>query len=63
MIRVQAYIVGKTDDIYKVEAVAEGVTDPFTFDIKARTAGEAAMEAIRRVEAFDDATRKTSRTH
>jgi hypothetical protein len=57
MLRVSAFIVSKTDDVYKVEACAEGVEAKFTFDIKANSEREAAMEAIRRVEAFDGAVK------
>lgn len=55
MIRVSAFIVEQNADVYKVEATAEGVAAKFTFDIQARSDSEAAMEAIRRVEAFQSA--------
>lgn len=61
MIRVQAFIVGQSGDVYKVEAHAEGVDAAFTFDIKAPSETAAAMEAIRRVERFEAASRKTAR--
>jgi hypothetical protein len=61
MIRVQAHIVSKAGDVYKVEARAEGVPAAFTFDIMAKSDTEAAMEAIRRVERFDEASRQTAR--
>lgn len=63
MLRVSAFIVSQTDDIYKVEASAEGVAAKFTFDIKARSEDEAAMEAIRRVETFASATQLKEGTH
>lgn len=59
MVRVSAFIVSQTGDLYKVEARAEGVAAKFVFDIKARSEDEAAMEAIRRVEVFEEAAQKT----
>lgn len=53
MLRVQAYITSQTGSSYTVEARAEGVEAPFVFKIDAKSDKEAAMEAIRRVEAFD----------
>lgn len=50
MIRVQAFIVSKTGDTYKVEACAEGSDEPRHFDIVAKSEDEAAMTAIRRME-------------
>lgn len=61
MIRVQAFIVEQTGDVYKVQATAEGIAAAFIFDITAKSEREAAMEAIRRVEEFDEASRATSR--
>jgi len=62
MLRVQAYITKQSGRTYTVEALAEGVETPFIFNIDANSDKEAAMEAIRRVEAFDglitDETRK-----
>lgn len=63
MLRVQAFIVGKTDDVYKIEAHAEGVDEPFTFNIKAKTEGEAAMEALRRVELWELASPKKAKVN
>lgn len=53
MIRVQAFIVSQDGGRYTVEAIAEGVDTPFVFQIDAKSDNDAAMEAIRRVEAFD----------
>lgn len=53
MIRVQASIIGQIGCKYTVEALAEGIDTPFVFQIDAKSDNEAAMEAIRRVEAFD----------
>lgn len=61
MLRVQAYIVDQVDDVYKIVVRADGVPEPFTFDIQAKSETEAAMEAIHRVELFDAATLKNSR--
>jgi hypothetical protein len=55
MIRVSAFIVEQNADVYKVEAYAEGVAAKFTFDIKAASDNEAAMEAIHRVQTFQSA--------
>lgn len=63
MIRVSAFIVGQDADVYKVEAIAEGVAAKFTFDIQAKDENEAAMEAIRRVETFETAVRTKKGTH
>ena len=63
MLRVQAFVVGQTGDVYKIEAHAEGIPTPFTFDIKAKSEGEAAMEALRRVETFDAANQRKEGTH
>jgi hypothetical protein len=64
MLRVQAFIVDQVDDVYKIEAHAEGIEAPFTFEIKASSETEAAMEALRRVEVFDAAAAvKQTRTH
>lgn len=53
MIRVQAFITGQVGSKYTVEAHAEGVDTPFVFQIDAKSDNQAAMEAIRRVEAMD----------
>lgn len=53
MLRVQAYITNQSGRTYTVEAVADGVPEPFIFNIDANSDTDAAMEAIRRVEAFD----------
>lgn len=63
MVRVQAFIVEQVGDVYKVEAHAEGVQAAFTFEIKATSDREAAMEAIRRVERFDAAARATAKVN
>ena len=53
MLRVQAYITNQSGRNYTVEARAEGIAEPFIFNIDANSDRDAAMEAIRRVEAFD----------
>ena len=53
MLRVQAFILSQDNGVYKVEARAEGVDTPFIFDISEKSDNEAAMEAIRRVEALE----------
>lgn len=53
MIRVQAFITDCTGSEYTVEALAEGADTPFIFKIDAKSDNEAAMEAIRRVEALE----------
>jgi hypothetical protein len=53
MLRVQAFIVSQDGNRYTVEASAEGIDTPFVFQIDAKSDKDAAMEAIRRVEAFD----------
>jgi hypothetical protein len=53
MFRVQAFIVSQDGSEYTVEALAEGVDTPFIFKIDAKSDNEAAMEAIRRVEALE----------
>lgn len=53
MLRVQAFITNQTGRTYTVEAHADGVPEPFIFNIDANSDKDAAMEAIRRVEAFD----------
>ena len=63
MLRIQACIVGQVGDRYTVEATAEGIADPFVFQIKAKSDNEAAMEAIRRVEAFDGLISDKTRNH
>lgn len=63
MIRVSAFIVSQDGDVYKVEAHAEGVEAKFTFDIKAKSDNEAAMEAIRRVERFAEAAQNKQGVH
>jgi hypothetical protein len=63
MLRVSAFIVSQVADVYTVEAYAEGVAAKFTFDITAKSEDEAAMEAIRRVETFESATKHKEGTH
>ena len=63
MLRVQAFINSHENGTYKVEARAEGVDTPFTFSIKAKSDREAAMEAIRRVEAMDGLITQNVRTN
>lgn len=63
MIRVQAYITGQNGRNYTVEALAEGNPDPFVFQIDANSDNEAAMEAIRRVEAFEGLVNKHKRAN
>jgi hypothetical protein len=50
MIRVQAYIVGRTGDVYHVETLTEGEKSPREYNILAKSEDEAAMTAIRRAE-------------
>lgn len=61
MLRVQASIISQVGCKYTVEALAEGVDTPFVFQIDAKSDNEAAMEAIRRVEAFDGLVNKDKR--
>jgi hypothetical protein len=61
MLRVQAFITSQTGCKYTVEAHAEGVDTPFTFTIDAKSDKDAAMEAIRRVEAMDSLVTKSVR--
>jgi hypothetical protein len=61
MLRVQAFITSQTGCKYTVEARAEGVDTPFTFTIDAKSDKDAAMEAIRRVEAMDSLVTKSVR--
>lgn len=53
MLRVQAFITNQVGRTYTVYAQAEGISEPFIFNIDANSDKDAAMEAIRRVEAFD----------
>ena len=53
MLRVQAFISAQQGSKYTVEAHADGVDTPFVFTIDAKSDKDAAMEAIRRVEAMD----------
>lgn len=61
MIRVQAFIVSKSGDTYEVEASAEGAATPRRFHIDAKSEDEAAMIAIRRMEAMEETLQKTVR--
>lgn len=63
MVRVQAFIVGQDGGKYTVQAFAEGVDTPFVFQIDAKSDTDAAMEAIRRVEAFDGLINKDKRAN
>jgi hypothetical protein len=54
MIRVQAYIVGQTGDIYHVETLTEGHDAPRQHNIMAKSEDEAAMAAIRRAEETEE---------
>lgn len=63
MLRVQAFILGQEADVYKIEAHADGIESPFTFEIKAKSEDEAAMEAIRRVEVFHTASLKRAKVN
>jgi hypothetical protein len=54
MLRVQAFVIGRTGNFYKIEARAEGVEKPFIFNIKAATEDIAAREAISRVMLLDE---------
>jgi len=61
MLRVQAFIISQTGCKYTVKAHAEGVDTPFTFTIEANSDKDAAMEAIRRVEAMDSLITQSAR--
>lgn len=63
MLRVQAYITAQEGRTYTVEALADGVDTPFIFNIDANSDMEAAMEAIRRVEAFEGLVTDKARKH
>jgi hypothetical protein len=63
MLRVQASIVSQDGCKYTVEALAEGIDTPFLFQIDAKSDNEAAMEAIRRVEAFGGLINNDKRTN
>lgn len=54
MIRIQAYIVGRTGDVYHVETLTEGCEDPRKYSITAHSEDEAAMTAIRRTEETEE---------
>lgn len=58
MLRIQAFITNQVGSKYTVEAHAEGISEPFVFNIDAKSDKQAAMEAIRRVEAFDGLTQQ-----
>ncbi len=61
MLRVHAFTTSQKGCEYTVEAHAEGVETPFIFNIDANSDKDAAMEAIRRVEAFECLVAKTAR--
>lgn len=61
MIRIQAYIVGKTGDVYHVETLTEGNEVPSKFDITAASEDDAAMKAIRRAEEMEQMLRNAVR--
>ena len=63
MLRVQAFISAQQGSKYTVEARAEGVDTPFVFTIDAKSDKDAAMEAIRRVEAMDSLITKSVRAN
>ena len=63
MLRVQAFITIQTGCEYTVEARAEGVDTPFVFNIDAKSDKDAAMEAIRRVEAMDGLIAQSARNN
>lgn len=63
MLRVSAFIVSQEGSRYTVEARAEGIETPFVFQIDAKSDKDAAMEAIRRVEVFDDLVNKDKRVN
>ena len=63
MIRVQAFITAQQGSKYTVEAHAEGVDTPFVFTIDAKSDKDAAMEAIRRVEAMNSLITKSVRAN
>ena len=63
MLRVQAFITAQQGCKYTVEAHAEGVETPFIFTIDAKSDKDAAMEAIRRVEAMDGLIAQSARNN
>ena len=63
MLRIQASIIDQVNGKYTVEAIAEGIETPFVFQIDAKSDNEAALEAIRRVEAFDGLVNKSKRAN
>ena len=63
MLRVQAFIRSHENGVYEVEAHADGADTPFIFSIPAKNDKEAAMEAIRRVEAMDGLITQNVRTN
>lgn len=63
MLRVQAFISSQTGRSYTVEARAEGIDTPFIFTIDANSDKDAAMEAIRRVEAMNSLITKSVRAN
>lgn len=54
MIRIQAYIVGKTGDVYHVETLTEGCEAPRKYNIMAKSEDDAAMKAILRTEETEE---------
>lgn len=63
MLLVQAFITAQQGRKYTVEAHAEGIDTPFVFTIDAKSDKDAAMEAIRRVEAMDSLVTKSVRAN
>lgn len=63
MLRVQAFISAQQGSKYTVKARAEGVDTPFVFNIDAKSDKDAAMEAIRRVEAMDGLIAQSARNN
>ena len=63
MLRVQAFITAQQGSEYTVQVSAEGFDTPFVFNINAKSDKDAAMEAIRRVEAMDGLITKSARAN
>lgn len=63
MIRVQAYIVGRTGNTYHVETLVDGRETPHKFNILAKDEDEAAMTAIIRTENMEHMVQNAVRTN
>ena len=61
MIRVQAYIVGRTGNTYHVETLVDGRDTPSRFLVPAKSEDEAAMTAIRQTEKSEEILQKAMR--